>query len=323
MSLEAAPQPQAARLPLVDGARGLALLAMAVYHFAWDLRFFGFITTDVTSDAGWRVFARLIAGSFLALAGVGLVLSLRRGFDRARYLRRLGVIMAAAAAITIVTWFIFPDGYIFFGILHCIALSSVLALPFIRAPLVVVAAVAVFSLLAPKLLANGAFDAPPLLWLGLATYFPRSNDYVPIFPWFGAVLAGILAARLAPSLWPEGRAAGFLDRMAPSTLVWAGRHSLAIYLLHQPLLLGLVYLAAQIVPPNLIGFEASYLESCRSSCVGSEVEPGLCTRICGCLVERAQAEDIWGGLARNALTSDQTTRYYELADQCRISAEAQ
>src|SRR5687768_1672935 len=80
------------RLPLIDAARGAAILAMVVYHFSWDLRFFGFIAADVAGGLGWRVFARLIAGAFLFLVGVSLVLATQGGFDRARYLRRLGII---------------------------------------------------------------------------------------------------------------------------------------------------------------------------------------------------------------------------------------
>src|SRR5687767_1474691 len=99
----------AARLAWIDAARGIAIVAMAVYHFSWDLRFFGFIAADVAADPGWRAFARLIAGTFLALVGVSLVLSTRHGFDPRRFLRRLGIIAAAAMAITVVTRFVFPE----------------------------------------------------------------------------------------------------------------------------------------------------------------------------------------------------------------------
>src|SRR5688572_15752760 len=129
-----------ARLPAIDAARGVAIVAMVVYHFAWDLGFFGFISADVGGDLGWRIFARSIAGSFLALVGVSLVLATRNGLNRGRFLRRLGVIAAAAAAITLVTRIVFPETYIFFGILHAIAVSSVLGLAFVRAPILLVAA---------------------------------------------------------------------------------------------------------------------------------------------------------------------------------------
>ena len=55
------------RVPAVDMARGTALAAMAVYHFSWDLSFYGLADIPVTSATGWIAFARMIAGSFLAL----------------------------------------------------------------------------------------------------------------------------------------------------------------------------------------------------------------------------------------------------------------
>src|SRR5918997_3927305 len=258
----------AARLPWIDAARGAAILAMIVYHFSWDLHFFGYIAADVTGDLAWRAFARSIAGTFLALVGVSLVLATRHGLDRGRFLRRLAVISAAAAAVTVATWFAMPDSYVFFGILHAIAVSSVLGLPFVRAPIPLVVATGVFCFVAPALLSGPAFEAPPLLWLGLATYVPRSNDYVPVFPWFGIVLAGIGLGRLMPIVRP-----GWLQLLAhpaPRQLVWAGRHSLVISLLPQPILIGLVYLAAQISPPDLLDLQASFLESCSVACVESD-----------------------------------------------------
>ena len=318
------------RLPWLDAVRGVAFTAMAIYHFAWDLGYFGYIAVDVTVDLGWRIFARSIAGTFLALVGVSLVLAARNGLNRARFVRRLGVVAASAAGVTVVTWLIFPEMFVFFGILHSIALSSVLGLAFVGAPVPAIAAAAGFSFVAPWLLSAPFFDAPALLWLGLFTERPRSVDYVPIFPWFGVVLTGMVAARLAPALARHIRPSrglsgpGRLVRLRArllGALAWAGRNSLALYLIHQPLLFGLVYLAAQVAPPDLAAFEPAYLESCRASCVESGVGENLCQETCACLVERAKAEELWDGLVRNALSEDQTLRYFALAAECRQGAE--
>jgi uncharacterized membrane protein len=321
LTLEPSAPARPARLPWIDAARGVAILAMIVYHFSWDLRFFGFIATDIGGELGWRIFARLIAGTFLALVGINLVLATRGGFDRRRFLRRLAIIVASAAAITIVTWFAMPEAYIFFGILHAIAATSVLGLPFVRAPVLLTVAAAVACFLAPALLSGPFFDQPALLWLGLATYFPQSNDYVPIFPWFGVVLAGIAAARLAPKWWPAGEA--LLARAAPRPLLFAGRYSLPIYLVHQPVLFGLVYVAAALFPPDMIGFEGSFLDSCTASCVESEVEAGLCERVCGCLAKRSQAEGLWRNLMRNEMSDAELARYGAIMDECRAASGAQ
>lgn len=307
-----------ARLPLIDAARGVAILAMVVYHFSWDLRYFGYISANVTDDLGWRIFARLIAGSFLFVVGVSLVLATRSGFNRTRYLRRLGVIVAAAAAITAVTFFAFRDSFIFFGILHHIAVASVLGLAFVNAPLLLVVAAAVACFFAAPLLAGPAFDSPALIWLGLASYFPRTNDFVPLFPWFGVVLAGIGAARLALK-WPDA-VSRVLGRSAPAPLVLAGRNSLVIYLLHQPLLFGLVFLAAELAPPSFKAFVPSYVKSCTTRCTAPGSAADMCARSCACHADRLQAEGLWSDLMRNGLSEAQEERYFALLDQCRSEA---
>ena len=317
MRIDAASAGRPARLPLLDAVRGAALLAMVFYHFSWDLRFFGFIATDVATELGWRIFARSIASTFLALVGVGLVLSTRRGFDSSRFLRRLGIVTAAAGAITIVTYFAMPDAYIFFGILHAIAVSSVLALPFVWAPIPLVIAAAILSLFAPALFSGPIFDAPALLWLGLATYLPRTNDFVPIFPWLGVVLAGIVAARLGPRLWARMPPLKF-GVPAPRLLVVAGRYSLAVYLLHQPILLSLVWVATQITPPSLLAFEPAFVEGCTAFCVEGGTAAEVCRNACSCVAERSQAENLWRGLIQQTLSAEESERYFKLVDACGV-----
>jgi len=240
-SVDKPAHPTRRRIPAVDMARGTALAAMAVYHFSWDLSFYGLADIPVTSAAGWIAFARMIAGSFLALVGVSLVLAARGGINWRGYGRRLAQVAAAAAAITVATWFAFPGAFIFFGILHAVALFSVLALAFVRLPPVLTLAAAALAFAAPSLVSAPLFDQWWLLWTGLGTFFPPSNDYVPLFPWFGATLTGLALARIA-----EGR--GLWDRLAdwrPDTGLarlasLAGRHSLLVYLAHQPVLLALL-----------------------------------------------------------------------------------
>ncbi|HWT29564.1 MAG TPA: heparan-alpha-glucosaminide N-acetyltransferase [Propylenella sp.] len=307
-----------ARLPWIDALRGVAILAMIVYHFAWDLHFFGFIAADVTGALGWRAFARSIAGSFLALVGISLVLATRHGLDGRRFLRRLAIIAAAAAAVTAATYVAMPDAYVFFGILHAIAVSSVLGLAFVHAPVLIVIAAALFCFAAPALLSGPVFDAPPLLWLGLSTYIPRSNDYVPVFPWFGVVLVGIAVARLLLHFRPGWL--HLLARPAAPSLVWAGRHSLAIYLLHQPILIGLVYLVAQIAPPTPLGLVDSHFNNCIVQCTDQGMQQGFCGRACGCLTERAEAEGLTADVLANSLGEAEMRRYFDIGFGCREEA---
>jgi uncharacterized membrane protein len=230
------------RILAVDLARSVALLGMAVFHFTWDLEFFGYLTPGTTLQGGWAVFARIVAASFLFLAGLSLVLAHGQGIRWGGFLRRLAMVGAAALAITLATYFAMREAFIFFGILHSIAVASVLGLAFLRAPvwLVLAAAAAVWFL--PEIARAPAFDPRWLAWTGLAETPPRSFDLVPVAPWFAATLAGIAAGRAgeAAGLWDRlrGGASGPLLRAA----AWPGRHSLAVYLLHQPVLIGLLWL---------------------------------------------------------------------------------
>jgi uncharacterized membrane protein len=229
------------RVQTIDMARGAALAAMAIYHFSWDLDFYGLADIPVTSATGWIVFARMIASSFLALVGVSLVLAARGGINWRGYGRRLMQVIAAAAAISLATWFLFPATYIFFGILHAIALFSVLALAFLRLPAWLILALAALAFAAPSLLSGPLFDQSSLLWTGLGTFFPPSNDYVPLFPWFGMTLAGMALAKIAENADLWDRLAGWRPDTALARLAsFAGRHSLLVYLAHQPVLLALL-----------------------------------------------------------------------------------
>ena len=229
------------RIEAIDMARGAALAAMVAYHFSWDLSFYGLADIPVTSATGWIVFARMIAGSFLGLVGVSLVLAARGGINWRGYGRRLAQVVAAAAAITVATWFAFPDAFIFFGILHAIALFSLLALAFLRLPVVVTLACAALAFAAPSLVSGPLFDRSWLLWTGLGTFFPPSNDYVPLFPWFGTTLAGLALGKIAEKAGLWERLSSWRPATAPARLLlFSGRHSLLVYLAHQPVLLALL-----------------------------------------------------------------------------------
>lgn len=240
--------PAPARLAAIDIARGIALAAMIVYHFVWDLEFFGYLPFGTAAQGGWMAFARSIAASFLVLVGVGLVLAHGRGIRWRAFARRLAAIAGAALAITAATRIATPDGYIFFGILHCIAVASLLGLAFVRLPILAVVAASVAALVAGTAASAPVLDHPAFVWL--VPQPVRSNDYVPLLPWFAAVLAGIAGARLAGRLDLFARIAGLQPRARsiPALLAFAGRHSLIVYLVHQPALFALLALAGRIVP---------------------------------------------------------------------------
>mgnify|MGYP000884080080 CR=1 FL=1 len=308
------------RIVAIDVARGLALLAMASYHFTWDLEFFGYATLGLTAFGGWKIYARCIASTFLFLVGVSLVLAHGRGIRWRGFWKRLAMIVAAAAAISLVTFLATPDTFIFFGILHQIALASLLGLAFLRVPALLVFFVAALVVAAPHYLRSSVFDHPLLWWVGLSTADPRSNDYVPLFPWFGAVLAGIGVTKLAVS-------AGLPDRLARiglsrtlQPLVLAGRHSLAFYLIHQPVLIAGLWLFAQVVPPPSRAPEESFLASCSASCQQSR-DAAFCPRYCGCMIDALKAEAMLDRLLKGEQDEAFRQQVLDLAGTCTVRTD--
>ena len=240
-------QPVPARIPALDIARSLALVAMVVFHFTFDLELFGYLRPGTTTMPGpWRALAVVTAVSFLFLAGVSLWLAHGPAIRWRAFWGRFAKVAGAAALVTAGTYVAFPDAFVFFGILHSIALCSLLGLAALRlaAPVTLALAVAVFY--APDFARSDIFNAPVFWWTGLQTVPLRTVDYEPVFPWFAPFLVGLALSKLADrsGLWAR------LSNPAPSRvatwLSWPGKHSLIIYLLHQPILIGLVWSYTQL-----------------------------------------------------------------------------
>ena len=294
------------RLDAIDALRGVALLGMFAFHLIWDLAYFRLVSPDLPFGPGVMGFGHGVAGSFLFLVGVGLALAARDGLNQRAFWRRLLMITAAAAGVSGASYLLFPDSFIFFGILHCIALSSLLALPLLRAPLWLVALVAAAALAAPLVIASPLFDAPAFWWRGLGTREPVSNDWRPLLPYFGVVLAGLFTARLRlarglPGWLTKWRA----QAPASRALVHGGRHSLLVYLIHQPIFLAVLFMVARAVGPEpaLAPQYEPFVASCATQCVGSGGGPQTCRNVCGCIAREIDKKPaIWERLTHEGLS---------------------
>ena len=241
----------------VDLLRGIAIMLMVLYHFAFDLNYFGLVKIDANSGLFFSL-ARLTVTLFLLLVGLSLYLSLSRSermgrqdrFKR-RLFRRSAWILALALGITIVTYLLLGRGYIVFGALHLIGLSLLLAYPFLGMGwknFILGSILIILGLYVPEISVEHFW----LLWLGLAPPEFYSLDYVPLLPWFGVVLFGV---GLGDLLYPGyRRRVTWLDQIAVSGCSWArllcylGRNSLTIYLVHQPLIILLLMLDEVLLP---------------------------------------------------------------------------
>ena len=218
------------RIALIDFLRGAALSGMTVFHFAYDLEFFGFEERGYSDELHWWTLATIVAGSFLFLTGASLYLAHTDEIRWKPWCRRLAIIVLAALAITVVTRFVTPETYIFFGILHMIAFASLAGLAFLRAPwwLAGVAAAAVFAIDAS--VASEWLNASALSWLGLANVAPETNDFRPVFPWLAPVLLGIGAAKMCHRAgWLHELAMPRLEGRFARSVRFLGCHSLLYY----------------------------------------------------------------------------------------------
>ena len=226
------------RIELLDFGRGIALIAMTVFHFAFDLQLLGFREPGFIDQPHWKYFARSIASSFLFLMGFSLYLAHGASIKWKNWRNRMIKISAAAAIITIATYFATPDQYIFFGILHAIAFASLAGLLFLKLPWGMVAISGVSIFLIGMFWETPSLNDPIWYWIGLGATSPRSSDFVPIFPWFSAPLLGIAAAKLAERAnFLQILARPTLDQSPARVIKFIGRNSLVYYLLHQPVML--------------------------------------------------------------------------------------
>jgi uncharacterized membrane protein len=300
-------------------ARGAALLAMFVFHFTWDLSAFGWIDDNAPFNPGFKLFGHAIAASFLVLAGLSLVLAAQKSprLATARsFWMRLLQISLAAAAISVASYVLFPQSPIFFGILHCIALSSLIALPLVGAPWPVTASLGVMALAAPAALASVNFDAPLLWWTGLSSFEPASNDYRPLFPWLGFMLIGLAVGGIAQAkkLWPA--AGGAPKNAFARALGFGGRHSLIVYLVHQPVFFVGFWSLALLVTAPYRTEQAVFLRQCAGQCERVGTAPKLCADACACVARKAKSAGIWDALVSDRLDEAQKRRVHDDAVAC-------
>ena len=232
----------------IDLLRGIAIILMISYHIIFDLNYFRIYATDMYS-LPVLLFLYPIGTTFLLLMGISLTLSYSRAQKnltkkqlQLKFLKRGLRVFCLGLIITLVTWVYLKEGFIIFGILHCIGISIILTYPLIKyrsGNLVI----GVILILLGVLLRTMRFDFSYLLWLGFIPSRFYTLDYFPLLPWFGVVLIGVF---MGNTLYKDNERKFKLKDVSKNIVIsfmcFLGRHSLIIYLLHQLIIVGIIYL---------------------------------------------------------------------------------
>lgn len=230
----------------IDFARGLAVAMMVIFHFAWNLNYFGFIQENIYAGF-WGLFQKATVTIFLLVVGTTLSISYsknKKGY-RLHFLKRGALVFCLGLLISAFTFIFFREKFIYFGILHLIGASIILSIPFAgRWNLNLLFGMIVLAL--PFVYNLQSIEEPLLVWLGFSTPF-ATLDYSPVFPWFGIILIGLSLGEL---LYPNAKRRIKIDE--PKNLIMGflkllGTNSLLVYFTHQAILFPLVYVASALL----------------------------------------------------------------------------
>lgn len=213
------------RIYEIDFLRGLGILLVIFFHTAWNICMEYQLTIITQPWVKFLVF--FFAGMLIFISGASSYLgshTLRRGL----------IVSGGALLVTLATWIVLPQIYVKFGILHLLGVSMLLICIVKRfRPNRLFLALLALLLIGVGIYAyQTRISNPYLFWLGFATKSFESLDYYPLLPWFGVFLTGYVFSSYV-----------YQDKKSPFTRGWyhrdlfsfAGRHSLFLYLIHQPL----------------------------------------------------------------------------------------
>lgn len=239
--------PSRGRFDRVDALRGVAMLWMTVFHFCFDLSHFSYWIQDFRTDSIWTLQRTAIVSLFLFCAGLGQAIAVDRGQGWWRFGKRWAQIVGGAVLVTAGSIAMFPRSFIYFGVLHGMAVMLLVArstavwrqwLWLAGGVALMLPLLAYWALSGPLVDWAGVFNSPALNWLGLISQKPYTEDYVPLLPWIGVMWWGMAAGQYLLAQRDQWLQTSVPAVLRPLALL--GRWSLSYYLLHQPVLIGLL-----------------------------------------------------------------------------------
>lgn len=232
------------RIGLIDEVRGFAIICMVVYHGAYDMITFLGVQIPFFHHPLMNFIRDLFAFGFIFISGAAGRFS-RSNLKRGAVCFGLGLLMSLVTAVVV------PEEMIWFGILHCLGVCMMLfpvIVPLLdRLPAAIGCAVLLLLFLATYQLPEGhlgiegilSFDLPAaayrsewLFWLGLPNPAFASSDYFPLLPWMFAFFLGAYFGRYLKN----GSPPQWMKKTHLRPLAFVGRHTIWIYLAHQPVL---------------------------------------------------------------------------------------
>ena len=231
--------PVATRFDRLEALRGVAIVWMLAFHFCFDLNHFRFIQQNFYRDPVWTWQRACIVSLFLFCAGLGQAVAWRQGQGWRRFWRRWAQVAGCALLVTAGSYLMFPRSYITFGVLHGIA-AMLLLLRLSAGAGRWLWLLGLLALCLPLWWRHPWFDAPGPHWIGLVTRKPVTEDWVPLLPWIGVMYWGMASGQWLLAHRPAWMAGSVPAAWQP--LARLGRWSLTVYMLHQPIFIGLLML---------------------------------------------------------------------------------
>jgi uncharacterized membrane protein len=236
----------------LDILRGFAILFMIILHLFWDLDYFGILPLN-NNFYSLNIIVPVI---FFLLVGICQAVNNNKYHNQPRkmYIRTIqrGLwILNLGMLFTLLTAVFLPDRPILFGVLHCIGCCIILSTLLLRfkSTNVILGALIIVTGLALGLFYTT--ENPNMVELATGIHEPNvaahTIDYFPILPWFGICLLGITLGNILYKDNKRRYPLPDLSKHKPTKIFsWMGQHSLAIYLVHQPIIAGCLTLVLMI-----------------------------------------------------------------------------
>ena len=235
----------------LDLLRGLAITLMIFGHVLWDLDYFGLVPIN---NVLYSALQKIVPPMFFTIIGLSIIVGRKKNKlsikEEKQYnlklIKRGLKIFNLGMLLTIATIILIPDRPVYFGVLHCIGLTIILSIPFTKIKHYNLM-FSVFFISLGIIVSQFTITNPNILQLSLglhqADVWSHTVDYFPLLPWFGVTLLGIAIGNLLY----DGEERRFkmpdISRFMPAKIFsWIGQHSLEIYLVHQPVIAGFLYI---------------------------------------------------------------------------------